>query len=138
MFFNYEPIPYKKIKSRQEYLANGKMSEAIKQRYAGESVGDVMWRIYGKKSGITHRIAFENEVMPTQTSGHHDIWTESGNHPSLEDIGYAQTFPEDYDYGANTYSRISYVCGMSVPPVMIKRIVERIMKTGVFDREEAQ
>ncbi len=36
-----------------------------------------------------------------------------------------QSFPLDYDFmGANT----QYVCGMSVPPIMMKRIAEQIYK----------
>ena len=134
MSFNYEPILYKEIKSGDERIAKGKISEAVKQLRPKESVGDAMFRIYGKHSALTHRVAREDNVFPTQTAGHHDMWTESGNHPSIEDMIIAQTFPPDYDFDGG-YSAVNYICDMSVPPLMIKRIVTRLIESGVFDVE---
>ena len=44
-----------------------------------------------------------------------------------------QTFPQDYDFGAMNSSNVSYICGMSVPPIMMKRVVTRLIEQGVFD-----
>jgi DNA (cytosine-5)-methyltransferase 1 len=129
MSFAYEQIPYKTFKSADEKIANGKMGLAIKQRKHNEKIEDVMFRLYGVRSGITHRIANDNEVYPTQIAGHDDIWTEHGNHPSKSDVIYASTFPEDYDFLGQ---KVEYVCGMSVPPIMIKRIVTRLIESGIF------
>lgn len=130
MTFNYEEIQYKAFKSENEKIAKGIMHEAVKQIRDNESVSDCIKRIHGKTSGITHRMARRNEVYPTQIAGRHfDIWTEGGNHPSDEDIAHASTFPEDFDFNGQT---ISIVCGMSVPPVMMKRIIQRLIEEGVF------
>lgn len=129
MSFNYEPITYGSFKTQEEKLADGKMAKAIRQRLPGEKVEDVMLRLHGVRSGITHRIVPADDVYPTQTAGHGDIWTESGNHPSNLDVIHAQTFPEDYDFGT---ANVEYICGMSVPPVMIKRIVQRLIESGVL------
>lgn len=133
--FNYEPITYGEIKSGPERIAKGQISDAVKQAKLFESVGDAMWRLYKKKSAFTHRIAREKEVMPTQIAGHMDMWTEKGNHPSIQDVIHAQTFPIDYNFEGGGYSKVLYVCGMSVPPIMIKRIVERLIATGVFNEK---
>ena len=130
MTFNYEPIPYGSFKTQEEKVANGKMGQAIRQRRPGEKVEDVMYRLYGVRSGITHRIVSTNEVYPTQTAGHDDIWTETGNHPSNLDVIHSQTFPEDYDFCGQ---KVEYICGMSVPPLMIKRVVDKLLAQGVFD-----
>ena len=130
MQFDYEPITFGKIKTKEEKLARGKMSEAIKVIRRNESVSDVMKRIYNKKSGITHRVAWEDEVYPTQTAGHGDIWLKNGNHPSELDVIHAQTFPEDYK---RLNQSIEYICGMSVPPIMIKRVVTRLIESGIFN-----
>lgn len=45
------------------------------------------------------------------------------------DIVHCQTFPEDYDFANQP---CGYICGMSVPPIMIKRIVTRLIEQGVF------
>jgi DNA (cytosine-5)-methyltransferase 1 len=130
MVFNYESVLYGAFKSTHEKVAKGKMSAAIKQARPHEKVEDVMRRLYGIKSGLTHRIARENEVFPTQVAAHSDIWTQSGNHPSLEDVLHATSFPEDYNL---LKLQPEYICGMSVPPVMMKRVVTRLIEQGVFD-----
>lgn len=125
MNFNYEPIPYCTFKTTEEKIANGRMGGAIRQRLPGEKVEDVMYRLFGVRSGITHRIAESNDVYPTQTAGHGDIWTESGNHPSTMDVLHASTFPEDYDLMGQS---VEYICGMSVPPIMVKRLVAKLLE----------
>jgi DNA (cytosine-5)-methyltransferase 1 len=131
MSFNYAPILYREFKSFHEQVASGKISEAVKQMQGNESVSDAMFRLYNKRSAITHRVAKNNKVFPTQTGGRWDMWTESGNHPSIEDMVSAQTFPQDYDFDGG-YTKVIYMCGMSVPPIMIKRVVDRLIESGVF------
>lgn len=131
--FYYEPIKYGDFKTAHEKIAKGKMSEAIKQIRPNEAVNECMMRIYGVNSGITHRVVRENDIYPTQTAGHGDIWTTKGNHPSDEDVLHAQTFPEDYDLGIE---KSEYICGMSVPPLMIKRLVTRLIDSGIFNKGE--
>jgi DNA (cytosine-5)-methyltransferase 1 len=133
MSFNYEPIKYKEFKTQHEIEAKGKISEAVKQIIGSESIADAMERIYGKRSAITHRLAREDNVFPTLIAGHRDMWTESGNHPSIEDMITTQTFPQDYDFGIRKHSVVEYFCGMSVPPIMIKRIVTRLIESGLFN-----
>ena len=132
MAFRYEPIPYGTFKTEDEKIANGKMGGAIRQRYPNEKVEDVMFRLFGVRSGITHRIAMNDEIYPTQTAGHDDIWTESGNHPSKMDVIHASTFPEDYDFMGQ---KCEYVCGMSVPPIMVKRVILRLLEQGVLKKK---
>ena len=52
---------------------------------------------------------------------------------TIEDIIHAQTFPIDYKFNQRTFTQVAYTCGMSVPPVMIKRIVTRLIEQGVYD-----
>lgn len=130
MIFNYKPILYGEFKSNEEKIANGKMSLAIKQIKNGESIADCMQRVHGVYSGITHKLCLEDKVFPTQIAGHGDMWLLSGNHPSEKDVLTAQTFPQDYNFGKE---QVEYTCGMSVPPIMIKRVVNRLIESGLFD-----
>lgn len=132
MYFNYEPITYGEFKSKEEKIAKGIMSEAIRKN-KGLKVDEAMFIETGKHSGITHRIVKLNEVYPTQTAGHGDIWTEDGNHPSDFDVLHSQTFPEDYNL---LNQKSEYICGMSVPPVMMKRVVTRLIESGIFKNGE--
>lgn len=42
------------------------------------------------------------------------------------EIARLQTFPDDYDFGK---SKAEYVCGMSVPPLMMKRLAAELAQT---------
>lgn len=130
MHFNYEPIPYSKVKTGKERIAKGKMHDAIKQIKPDETVEDVMWRVYKIKSGFTHKILWDDKVPSTMIAGHDDVWLPNGNKPADADIVRIQTFPEDYDF---CDFNVLYVCGMSVPPIMIKRIVTRLIEQGIYD-----
>ena len=43
-----------------------------------------------------------------------------------------QTFPQDYIFIPDTYLNIGYICGMSVPPLMIKRLMTKLIESGLF------
>jgi DNA (cytosine-5)-methyltransferase 1 len=100
---------------------------------AGEKFCDTMKRIYGKPSGFSRVVIGSDDIFPTQTAGHADVWLTNGNRPSFADVIHAQTFPEDYDFAEQP---IEYICGMSVPPIMIKRIVTRLIESGLFGRSD--
>ena len=42
-----------------------------------------------------------------------------------KDIIGCQTFPQDYDFMDQS---VQYICGMSVPPVMMAKISEQVYK----------
>ena len=73
---------------------------------------------------------YDNEVMATITAKCEFFRFPERTGIPNEEIISCQTFPQDYDFGKQS---VVYVCGMSVPPVMIKRIVLRLIEQGVFD-----
>ena len=78
-------------------------------------------------------ICHNNNVFPTVSAGHNCLFDyENKTAVSAHDIISSQTFPEDYNFINVSFSNINYVCGMSVPPLMIKRIVTRLIESGVF------
>ena len=134
MSFNYKLITFKEIHDGKEDERQGRMHDIAAKSIDGErSLADVLLRTEGKYSMFGHRIVDANDVVPTILSGHRDLWLRSGNGISKGDLISAQTFPQDYDFINNSYSNIEYICGMSVPPVMIKRIVNKLIDQGVFD-----
>lgn len=131
MYFNYEPILYKQIKQGEG--ADGSEKAKILLKNARESdtlLSQAYERVYGKRSWFTHILCRDNYVMPTVVAGHDCMWrfTEK-THCSDEDYRNAQTFPQDFDFGKE---EVAYICGMSVPPVMIKRLVTRLIESGLF------
>ena len=137
MYFNYEPVPYGVIKSgvgapiRQDTQYFDVLSRATEE---DKRISDVFVRERERERCFGAKIAWEHNVLQTITANLDYFRGKEKTRISSEDIIAAQTFPQDYDFGNHSYNNIAYVCGMSVPPVMIKRIVERIIKTGVFEK----
>ena len=135
MSFNYEPIPYGVIKSgkgqelNKATLQYKTLCRAIPQDLR---IGDVYARHGEKERCFNAKIAWDENVLQTLTANLEYLRGDEKERISIEDIIHAQTFPEDYDFGTRTFSNVSYICGMSVPPVMIKRIVQRLIEGGVF------
>lgn len=132
MAFNYEPITYANIEIGEHKVPNIKKSFIAKQSINGEkSLSQTMLRIYGKETYFSETICYKDSVIPTITSGGNEIWVENtGYHINDKEIVNSQTFPQDYNF---LDERVKYICGMSVPPIMIKRIVNRLIESGLFD-----
>ena len=104
------------------------LNEAKEQE---RSLKEAHKRLYGKSSWFNHTICFENKVMPTIVAGHSCMWRfKEKTQCSNQDFINGSTFPQDYNFGKEN---ISYICGMSVPPLMIKRLVTRLIESGLFD-----
>lgn len=132
MTFNYEPILFSEIKSGEGRKPSEKALALLNEAKEEDTLlSDAYERLYGKRSWFTHTICRDNYVMPTIVAGHDCMWrlTEKDG-CSNEDFINGGTFPQDYDF---TNSDPSYIVGMSVPPIMIKRIVTRLIEQGVYD-----
>ncbi len=139
MSFNYEPVLYGEITNGESDVRNGKMHDIVAQSIKGEKcLADTLVRLGKKYSMFGHRIIDEEDIVPTILSGHRDIWLRKGNGISKGDIISAQTFPQDYNFINDSYSNIEYICGMSVPPIMIKRIVNRLIESGLFQTKSIE
>lgn len=136
MHFNYEPVTYKEIKSGEE-LPLGENTEYRKCTIASlpkdKNIGDVNSRLYNKVSGFNTYFVDDDSVIPTLRCKADLIDRKRVAFLSKETFVHAQTFPEDYDFCINSRANIAYICGMSVPPIMIKRIVTRLIESGVFE-----
>lgn len=80
----------------------------------------------------------DSEVLPTLRAKPDVIDIVARAYISKESIRNSQTFPSDYDFVKTSYSRVGYICGMSVPPVMIKRVVERLIESKIFEEKETK
>lgn len=132
MYFDYAPITFGKIKFGIGRKPSKKAKILLDNVKEGDSLlSESYKRVYGKKSWFTHVLCKDNEVMPTIVAGHDCMWrfTEK-EHCSNEDIINGQTFPYDFNFLSED---VSYICGMSVPPIMIKRIVNRLIESGLFN-----
>jgi DNA (cytosine-5)-methyltransferase 1 len=141
MSFNYEPINYGTIKSG----AGDEMNKATRiynllcqaeenDRY----LSDVVKRVEGKESLFNYVILQDHFMFPTLSAGSAvtPMRGKEKNYCTCEDMIHSQTFPEDYDFLNRSRANVQYICGMSVPPIMIKRIVTRLIESGVFDNDK--
>lgn len=93
-------------------------------------------RLHNKNSGFQSYFVDEDTIIPTIRTKPDIIDRKEIANISKETIIRSQTFPEDYDFGGDSISLVSYICGMSVPPIMIKRIVQRLIEKGVLNNED--
>lgn len=137
MSFDYEPVTYGEIKtgigkeiekgSKTEQLLIECKSDEPNLRFAHE-------RLFGKLSLFQAMVLDDNKVMPTIRAKMSDIFRrKERTRVTWQDVRNSQTFPQDFNFLPNTDNQVGYICGMSVPPVMIKRIVTRLIESGVFN-----
>lgn len=83
---------------------------------------------YGCKSQGSHKI---NRNTICRTLGAQSVHTMHDKEPrNLSILEYAriQTFPDDYDYVKEGNAHAGYICGMSVPPLMMQRVSYEVAK----------
>ena len=127
--FNEKPIRYGEFADETGKPIN--KERALYRRWmrrssADNSVGDTVARTEkGKLSGFTSPYIKRDEVCNTLTSGGDYVRFDMPAMLSDRDLKCIQSFPQDYNFCGNN---VQYVCGMSVPPIMMERIASEIYK----------
>lgn len=136
MSFNYEPITYKDIKDGVGH----KIGKDTKFYYYSskaidkdKSLADTRVRLGDKGSAFQTYYIRDNDIMPTLRSKPDVIDLSEIAYISWKTIRNSQSFPQDYNFLPNSESNTGYICGMSVPPIMIKRIVNRLIESGLYN-----
>lgn len=129
MSFDYEPVYFGQVKSGIGAEVSDSVRHLISNATTNDkSLADVNLRLFNKGSRFNEMIVWDSNIASTiHTHGFYrgdDIQKFT-----KEDYRNCQTFPQDYDFGNEV---ASYICGMSVPPVMIKRIVSRLIESRIF------
>ncbi len=135
MSFNYELIKYGDVKEgKMESVKEGTdYRRLILAALPSEKhIGEVNMRLHNKLSGFQSFLIDDNSIIPTLRTKADIFDRNCVSYISKETIIHAQTFPHDYDFISNTRANINYICGMSVHPIMIKRIVTRLIDSGIF------
>lgn len=126
MVFNSKPIPFSAV--REPYgkaLSDTSItSKLLKYRIPKDRcLADINERVTKKRSGFTSPINHDDEPIQTITANGYQFRMCDGMLMTDKDFIHCQTFPEDYDF---MDQNVQYVCGMSVPPVMMARISEQV------------
>lgn len=120
--FNEKPITFGEVRSEKGLPVNENSHIGYllqRRRPEDTKISDINKRLRGKNIGFTQPILSDNKVACTLTSGAGGFRMYDGMGLSDQDCINIQTFPQDYDFGKQ---QVKYICGMSVPPVMMAQI----------------
>lgn len=117
--FDEPPIPFSVVDKGDSVKARP-MTENARDLWSRTRLGDNFKRAHPTGSCFSHfRVSPYmpcNTLTTTTEKLYHPFIPRSLAGPELIDI---QTFPTDYNFGKE---KVGYVCGMSVPPLMMQRI----------------
>ena len=125
-----KPVTFGEVRSESGIpLGEGSvMAQLVDHRIPSDrSFKDISLRVRGKYSMFNNRIISDSQVCDTLTAKSTNVRMHDGMKLSREDIVNCSTFPQDYDFGAmSSHNGVSFVCGMSVPPLLMERIAREI------------
>ena len=76
------------------------------------------------------KIIWDNDIPMTLVSGSDFLRAFDKMWYSEKDCISVQTFPQDYDFKGQD---VKYICGMSVPPVMMAQVARQIERQWLND-----
>lgn len=126
--FNEPPVLYRDIRDGEGAPLSPStrtFQRWQKRRPRDLNMGDVTEREEGKNSNFNTILVKEQKVPNTIASSSVFVRTDVPRQVSDSDVIRIQTFPRDYDF---MDADVQYVCGMSVPPVMMQGIASEIYK----------
>lgn len=137
MSFNYEPVTLRMIRGIEGHPIKKdsqqfRMLNIAKPQH--HSIADVLESLGEKRRCFNDKIVWPDEIPCTFPTKGNTMDGERKERFGKITACHSQTFPEDYDFCKQSYF---YILGMSVPPVMIKRIVTKLKEQGVFDYEKS-
>jgi len=126
LMFNEKGILFKEIKTNSKRKT---IQKTIQDAYhyctinKNSDFAQYFEKISGKRKYFNTRLIFNNEICSTIKSDCTHIIEGEKAYINNEEIKKASTFPNDYNFKKN---KVDYLCGMSVPPVMMAQISKQI------------
>lgn len=124
--FKEKEIKYKEIAddNEQDPLWDS-YKKLWKNRIDGyKSLSDASLRMYGKENMFNCKYEYKNKVLHTIAGkSESNIPFHKPSFLSDNEVILGSSFPEDFNFLG---SRVKYVCGMSVPPVMMANIATEV------------
>lgn len=133
--FNFEPILFKEIRTDSGIDFNGETYKQLLNNaiYGDESLAQACERLRNKHSFFNNKLIYDDKVNSCLTAKRTSFRMCDKKFQSNLDIIHTSTFPEDYNFIDSQNTNVHYICGMSVPPLMIKRLMIRLIESGLFD-----
>ena len=123
--FNEDEIKYGEFSDCDGREIKGKMYDWWLKRKQGDTcMGDAVQREEERNAFFSQSYIYKDKVVPTLT-GHEDslIPFDKPRYTSRNECCYISSFPLDYDF---KNEKPHYICGMSVPPIMMAQVASRI------------
>lgn len=124
--FREKPILFGEVRGECGETATGKDAAYLKKALPSDKyVSWIEGREKNRQIGNFRHIIADVDIAPTIVSAGTDYRQCDKKKLSEIDFRNVQTFPQDYDFGDQT---AKYICGMSVPPVMMAQIANEVYK----------
>ena len=125
--FNEPPILFGEVRDahgKSFAKGEGKQSSLLKKRKSTDRfLSDICKRVGIKEIGFTKPITWDNKIASTLLASGEDFRGYDGLYYTEIDIRNISTFPQDYKF---TGKSAKFICGMSVPPVMMANVAAQI------------
>lgn len=128
MEFNEKPILFGEVADFSGREANSKVIRTLweNRKYGDTNQGDANERLYGKGSNFNQAYVYTDKICPTLASKETClIHFDQPRFLGQSEVCCISSFPQDYNFGGQSPH---YVCGMSVPPVMMAHVASRVWK----------
>ena len=125
MVFNERPILFKEFADyKGTEIKGGKLRHYWENKIPDDDgMGDTTKRLYGVEKCFNQRYDKEDMVCHTLTTKDVCFCYNQPRRHSAGEVCCISSFPQDYDFCSQ---KPHYVCGMSVPPIMMAQVASRI------------
>lgn len=112
-----------------DYSGRELKSKVVRTLWENRQYGDsdqsfANMRLYGKCSNFNQSYVYEDKVCPTLASKESClVHYQTPQYLGASEVCKVSSFPQDYNFAGQSPH---YVCGMSVPPVMVAQVASRI------------
>ncbi len=126
MCFNEIPILFCDVAdySGREITSNVIRALWDNRKYGDSDQGDTNQRLYGKRSDFNQSYVYRDRICPTLPSKETSlIHFDRPQFLGKSEVCCISSFPQDYNFCGQLPH---YVCGMSVPPIMMAQVANQI------------
>lgn len=120
--FNEEPIMFREVSDGSGRLINSKVAKVLwdNRKFGDAKQSAAKERLFGKCSNFNQSYVYQDKICPTLPSkGSCLIQFETPKYLGKSEVCCISSFPQDYDFCGQSPH---YICGMSVPPIMMAQI----------------
>jgi DNA (cytosine-5)-methyltransferase 1 len=124
--FNDKLITFGEVESKIKDIYGKKITQSLRKYYFQTPAGEDLSYSHPRGMYYSFRRLHKDKVCPTLTASSDNLINYKEPYfISDKMITTLQTFPQDYNF-MDAVPR--YICGMSVPPIMMKRIADEVIK----------